>query len=88
MQSKFKFRSRPEKKKEIRKQFVGSDCLSCQKYYECFSEEDKKLRIQNCSKHRDRHARSITPENFWSIEFPEHEETIEIRPLRKNRKQK
>lgn len=81
----FKFRSRPEKKKELRKQLVGSDCLMCQQYYASLyiTKEDKQIRIQNCSKHRDKFKRSLTPENFWSIDFPEYRETVEIRPLKK-----
>lgn len=84
----FKFRLRPEKRKEKRKGLIGSDCSTCQKYYEGLniSMEDKQKRIQNCSKHKDKYIRSLTPENFWSIEFPEHNEEIEIRPLRKLRK--
>ncbi|XP_055871906.1 uncharacterized protein LOC106060475 isoform X2 [Biomphalaria glabrata] len=61
--------------KEARKKLKGSTCTECSSYYQSFElpDEVSQQKINKSSRHRDKHPRPRSPENFWTIDFPETE---------------
>uniref|UniRef100_A0A2C9M6X7 DNA endonuclease activator Ctp1 C-terminal domain-containing protein n=1 Tax=Biomphalaria glabrata TaxID=6526 RepID=A0A2C9M6X7_BIOGL len=72
--------------KEARKKLKGSTCTKCSPYYQSFKlpDEVSQQKINKSSRHRDKHPRPRSPENFWTIDFPE---TAENRPSEQNESQ-
>ncbi|GFY40624.1 DNA endonuclease RBBP8 [Trichonephila inaurata madagascariensis] len=72
----YKYKEATVRKKSERKQLNAFDCRECEKYYDDLglSEEEKKKRMKNCSRHRSKFAPPATPEHFWELDFPDTQE--------------
>lgn len=68
----------PVRKKSERKQLEAFDCLECEAYFGSLNmtDEERRLRLKNCSRHRGATARPSTPEGFWETEIPTTPEAI------------
>nr|XP_015931250.2 DNA endonuclease RBBP8 isoform X1 [Parasteatoda tepidariorum] len=72
----YKYKEETVRKKSERKQLLGFDCKECENYYTDLglSDEEKKQRMQKCSRHRGKFVPPSTPEHFWELEFPDTQE--------------
>uniref|UniRef100_T1JFB5 DNA endonuclease activator Ctp1 C-terminal domain-containing protein n=1 Tax=Strigamia maritima TaxID=126957 RepID=T1JFB5_STRMM len=92
----FKFHAEVTRNREDRAKLDGFGCHQCKEYYGNLNltEEELKKRMNNCSRHRDNHVPSNTPEHFWDVDFPTTQESknrgeitnTQYRPLQTRRK--
>lgn len=75
----YKFKENTVRGKDKRQQLKGFDCKECEKYYSALglSDEEKKERLKQCSRHRATHIPPATPANFWELDFPDTQECRE-----------
>ena len=68
----------PVRKRAERNQLNGYDCSECQAYLGSLnmSEDERRERMNLCSRHRGSTARPSTPEGFWNPSMPETPEAI------------
>lgn len=63
------------RKKDERAVLPGHECEECAKFYDAIREGgldfDRKLFVNNCSRHRSAYAAPDTPPHFWDLSFPE-----------------
>ncbi|GIY03323.1 b-cell lymphoma 3 protein homolog [Caerostris darwini] len=72
----YKYKGETVRKRSERKQLNGYDCKECERYYADLglSEEEKRERMNKCSRHRAKYAPPATPEHFWELDFPDTQE--------------
>ncbi|CAL1273415.1 unnamed protein product [Larinioides sclopetarius] len=72
----YKYKEETVRKKSERKQLVGYECKECEKYFADLglSEEEKRERLNKCSRHRAKFPPPATPEHFWELDFPDTQE--------------
>ncbi|GBN25922.1 DNA endonuclease RBBP8 [Araneus ventricosus] len=72
----YKYKEETVRKKSERKQLTGFECKECEKYFADLglSEEEKRERLNKCSRHRAKFPPPATPEHFWELDFPDTQE--------------
>ncbi|XP_055935186.1 uncharacterized protein LOC129965378 [Argiope bruennichi] len=72
----YKYKEETVRKKSERKQLTGFECKECEKYFSDLglSEEEKRERLNKCSRHRAKFPPPATPEHFWELDFPDTQE--------------
>ncbi|PVD32223.1 hypothetical protein C0Q70_07655 [Pomacea canaliculata] len=67
------------RKKDKRRQLNGFTCQECIKYYSSIGLSKKEIAVKanHCSRHRAYYNLPRTPENFWTVGFPDSQECEE-----------
>ncbi|XP_014214896.1 DNA endonuclease RBBP8-like [Copidosoma floridanum] len=67
---KFAYKEAPVRKKSERALLPGWSCRDCEKWYDDLPENEKRIRQNECSRHRGKYkAHNLTPDSFWNPEF-------------------
>ncbi|XP_059170173.1 uncharacterized protein LOC131951785 isoform X2 [Physella acuta] len=71
------------RKKSERDKLDGFSCKQCYQYYKNsgLSDEALKVKMKECSRHRDRYRAPETPEHFWSLGFPDTADIVERKEM-------
>ena len=65
------------RKKEERRKLLGHTCKEWEIYYADIPAEEREKKLASCSRHRFRYIPPNTPENFWEVDFPSTQTSME-----------